>query len=171
MNVVCRGRDGRELHARIRSEAPGYRHRPRRVRKCSRSRVLQDENRDTSVDEPDLSRAAQGERRATESRCWWGRSLPLSGRCPSAHDSHRKTLSSARFARAPGAACDLPAPRARLPRLGAQRLGAVSFPAISASPSSFRARRLLRIAFTELMCGATRAGSAPLAMCECSFAT
>ena len=55
-------------------------------------------------------------------------------------------------------------PVARLPRLGAQRLGAVSFPAISASPSSFRARRFLRIAFAELMCGATRAGLAPFAM-------
>ena len=100
-----------------------------------------------------------------------GRSLPSLGRCPPAPDSHRR-MHRARGSRGRRERrATFLHPVARLPRLGAQRLGAVSFPAISASPSSFRARRLLRIAFAELIWGATRAGSAPFAMYACSFAT
>ena len=71
MSAVYRDRDARELQARIRSEAPGHRHRPRGVRKRSRARIPQDEDGDSSVDESNLLQAAQGERRAAESGIWW----------------------------------------------------------------------------------------------------
>ena len=56
-------------------------------------------------------------------------------------------------------------------QLWAQGLGSVSFSTLRASPWSFGARRFSRIAFAELMLGATRAGLAPFVMRAWSVAT